>query len=118
MAPMALAEKVQNMLDELPDTAHDQMRPHTLSKHDARWLANLALVISEHQECNHKFSDEQVVAFKGFTVNELNDMKDMVKERKRILVLLGTIITGMLIYIAQKALDLLDPHFWKNIFHL
>jgi hypothetical protein len=117
-----LGEKIQNMLDELPDDRYGKQREHALSKQDARWLANLALVISEGQCCRIGFTEDQILALRGTTAEEFTDMKGMVKERRKILALVGTFAVTVMAYIGQKVIESIDPHFWstlfKSIFHV
>jgi len=106
MPKLDLQDKINNMLDEIPDYGpNDKRREHTISRHDARWLANLILVIVESGGCN-----------RGLTENETASIKSMIKERRRMLALVGTFIVGALAYIGQKALDVLDSSFWKALF--
>ena len=110
--------KIQNMLDELPDVPNDRREYHMLSKQDARWLANMILLVAEAQPCSFGITEEQATALKALTPDELHNLKDMTGERKKILALLGAAIVTFLGFIAQKVIDAIDPHFWGKLFHL
>jgi hypothetical protein len=115
MPTLPLSEKIQNMLDELPDIVPGERRA-LLTKHDARWLANLVLVISESQGCSVGLSIDQATAFKELTPKDIREVHCMVKERRRLLILVGLTVSGIFYYIGQKVLDAIDPNFWKHIF--
>lgn len=122
-----LQSKIKNMLDEIPDCQpDDKRRAHTISKHDARWLANLMLLIVESGGCNLGLTADQAIALKDVspdTLRKLGEMspktmesvKDMVKERRRILALVGVGFVTLFAYIGQKVLNALDGHFWKTL---
>jgi hypothetical protein len=98
-----LNTKIQNMLDELPEPAAGERRAPLLTKHDARWLANLALVIAEHQPCSL-----------GFHESHAESLKQMVKERRRLLAIVGTAVVTTLALVGKAALASIDPEFWKH----
>jgi hypothetical protein len=106
--------KIQNMIDELPDSPADERRSPLLTKHDARWLANLALVISEHQVCHIGLCDAQAEALKEMSANDIRSTKQMVKERRRLLAIIGTGVVAILVFIGKAALASIDPEFWKH----
>jgi len=113
-----LNEKIQNMLDELPPIdPNDNRRDHALTRLDARWLANLVLVVSEHQPCRMGLSEEQAQALIKLSPDSIRAVKDMVKERRRILALIGTGVVGLMAFIGQKVLNSIDPEFWNRLFH-
>lgn len=127
MAEMDLQTKINNMLAEIPEYGpEDHRREHAISRHDARWLANMMLLIVEAGGCNLGITAEQAIALKSMkpdTIRELSELtpntmksiKDMVKERRRILALLGAIIMTGLAYVGQMALNVFDAHFWKTV---
>ena len=117
MQSTTLNEKIQNMLDELPEPETGERRRPILTKHDARWLANLALVISEHQPCHMGLSEAQAKALTELSPDSIRSMKSMVKERRRILALIGTGAVSLMAYIGQKVLNSIDPEFWNRLFH-
>lgn len=112
-----LQTKINNMLDELSDPIPgEHRRDHALSKQDARWIANMMLVIVESGGCNRGLSEGQAQALQEMSPETLRNLKSMVKERRRVLALIGAAVTGLLVFIGQKVLDFMDSSFWKAIF--
>lgn len=116
MSQLTLNEKIQNMLDELPES-YGERREHILTRQDARWMANMILVVSEHYPCHIGLSEGQAKALSELTPDSIRSMKSMVKERRRIMALIGTGTVTVMAYIGQKILDSIDPQFWSRMFH-
>jgi hypothetical protein len=109
--------KINNMIAELPEPVPgDSRRSHTLSKLDARWMANMMLLITESGGCNRGLSEQQASALQEMEPETLRSLANIVKERRRILALIGTAVMASLVYIGQKVLNVLDSSFWKAIF--
>jgi len=99
-------QKIQNMLDEIPDFDHDDHRREwSMSKSSARWIANMMLMVVESSGCNNGFSREEAEA-----------LKTMAAERKKLLALIGAGILAVLAYIGNKVLCAMDSSFWKSLF--
>lgn len=99
-------QKIQNMLDEIPDPEYDDhRREYSMSKASARWIANMVLMIVESSGYNHSFTSDEAIA-----------LKNMVSERKKLLALIGAGILGILAYIGNMALHAMDAQFWKSLF--
>ena len=114
---MPLGEKIQNMLDELPDTPlSNTKREYALSKKDARWLANLVLVVSEHQGCAIGLTTEQIDAIRNTPAHTLRAMKDMEAERNKALKALGVITLALLGGIGKLIFDTVNwTRVWQGL---
>ncbi len=116
MPEIDIQQKIQNMLDEIPDAEHDEhRREYSLSKTSARWMANMMLMIAESGGCNRGLSEDQALVLKKMTPETLHNLNDMVKERKKILALLGAVVLAILAYVGQIVLKALDASFWKSL---
>ncbi len=92
--------RLEAILDALPDApAGGGNRRHALTKHDMRLIFDAIQISTENQKCSL-----------NFTTDDAMDLARMVHERKNVLRLLGIIISGLLIWVAQRALDLMDLH--------
>lgn len=117
MPELTLQDRIKNMLDELPEPVKgEQRREHTLSKTDARWLANMMLLIIENGGCNRGLSEEQAQALKEMSPATLRSIKDIVKERRKVLALVGVGVVTVLVFVGKKVIDMMDYSFWKSIF--
>jgi hypothetical protein len=114
MPSIDLQTKINNMLEEIPERRADDQR-HTISKHDARWLANLMLIITDSGNCNRGLTEEQALAMKKLTPETIASLHSMVKERRRLLALVGTGIVTMLAFVGQKVVDVIDFSFLKSL---
>jgi hypothetical protein len=101
------------MLDELPESPAGERRMPMLTKHDARWLANLALVIADHQKCHIGLVAAQAEALKELSADDIRGMKSVVKERRKVLALVGAGVVTTLALVGKAALASIDPDFWK-----
>jgi len=113
---MTLNEQIQNMLDELPETpANGEHRKNVLTKQDARWLANMMLVIASHHICHIGLNDTQASALKELHASDIRSVKAMVKERRRMLALIGAAFVSVLAWVGTVVLKSTDPIFWGSL---
>lgn len=116
MPEISLNDKIQNMLDELPEVPKGvEQRRNMLTRQDARWLANMMLVIAEHQGCHIGLSEDQAMALKGTPANDIRCMKTMVKERRRMMAVIGTGVLTVLVWLGSRVVDATDPGFWQAL---
>ena len=96
------------ILEALPEyhgnEGEPQRRKHALTRSDMELIIAAIKVSTLNQPCSLKFTEEQAT-----------DLLKIVKERKRILALIGAAVLAVLGFIGQKTLDLLAPGIWKKI---
>jgi hypothetical protein len=107
-APMSnedLDINLELILEAMPDL-HDDGKKYSLTKHDVELFASMIKLAARSQRCSL-----------GITPEQADDVVTMIRERKRILALVGTLFIGVLAYIGQKLIDALAPEFWYNLTH-
>lgn len=106
MPELTIQQRIQNMLDEIPDHEHDDhRREFSMSRPTARWMANMMLMIVESSGCNN-----------GFTPEEAQSMKAVAADRKKLVALIGAGVVAVLCYFGNMVLHVMDGAFWKSLF--
>ena len=107
MSTAELDAQLDLILDALPEYHGDgERRKHALTKSDMGLIVTAIRVSAHNQPCSLSFTKEQA-----------EDILKMVKERRRVLILIGAGVSATLAFIGQKTIEAMAPDLWKRVAH-
>ena len=99
------------ILDSLPEEHEGpQRRKHALTKKDAELIADMIRLAVSNQGCSIGLTPGQMAALKGIPPHTLNEMQEMVKERKRLLNALGAMTLAAMAFIGKWIFEKVEWH--------
>ena len=101
------------ILDSLPEE-HDgpQRRKHALTKKDAELMADMIRLAVINQGCSIGLSPEQMGAIKGIPAETFGEIKEMVRERRRLLNALGALTLAILAFVGKWIFEKVE---WSKV---
>jgi galactokinase len=118
MSTEELDASLEILLDTLPDEHEGpQRRKYSLTRHDAKLIANMIQVAVTNQGCSIGLTTQQMAAIKDIAPGTFRDMRDMVKERRRVLNAIGLMTLGILGWLGKWIFETVDWHKVWSVFH-
>jgi hypothetical protein len=112
-----LDASLQIILDSLPPDSGvpgQRHRQHALTRSDALLISNMIKVAVQNQGCSIGLTDDQMLAIRGIPAGTFRDVKDMVKERRKILNALGLMTLAVLGWLGKWIFEKIDwVHVWQ-----
>jgi hypothetical protein len=105
MGHEGFSDSVQEVISILPDYHDGERREHALTKADALLVAQLIRV------------SIQGTPAMNLTESQVTSINAMIKERRKILALVGTATVTLFAWVGEKLLNAIDPNFWCKASH-
>jgi len=118
MSTQELDASLEILLETLPEEHEGNRRSkYSLTKHDAKLIANMIQVGVNNQGCSIGLTEQQMAAIKEIPHGMFRDMRDIVKERRRVLNAIGLMTLAVLGWLGKLIFEGIDWHKFWSVFH-
>lgn len=118
MSTEELDASLMILLDTLPDEHEGpQRRKYALTKHDAELISKMIKVAAQNQGCSIGLTSQQMAAIKDVAPGTFREIREIVKERRRVLNAIGLMTLAVLGWIGKLIFEAVDWSKVWSVFH-
>ena len=113
----AFEHQINVILSMLPDSKEGQeKRSCSLTKRDGEILAEMIRLAVASQACSLGLTEAQAMALKELPPENIRAIASIVKERRRVLAAIGTLVMAILVAVGTGAVNAMDFSWIKKLF--